>query len=357
MRPAVAATAGLLLPVGAYLAFRIFYYGDTVPNPAHVKVEGLPLAFQLSSAGYYLRNSLPLWLPGAMGSLCALALASGKSVRLDPAHASAGPLSNRAVPNGWFVAALTLPILTSTAVGGGDHMPGARFLVPVVVLLAFATAVAGPPAAGRRRTLALVALAAATVAQAGILLTMPVKYDRAAAEGEPIGRFLEKTLSPGSLVSTATAGSEAFFAPSLRFLDPLGLNDRHIARRRITEFVTRWQVMPGHAKGDGPYVLSRRPDVVILGRARGFLGTDPLDWFLTDFELLSSDEFRLLYRPYRFAVPLRPLDAARLGVAQDRTRPPALELTAYLRSESPAASALAREGEPLTPPWLAGPRP
>jgi hypothetical protein len=74
----------------------------------------------------------------------------------------------------------------------------------------------------------------------------------------------------------------------------LGLNDAHIARRQVEAVSSPWQRLPGHTKGDGRYVLERDPDIIIAGPAQGTTIDRP--WFLSDFELASSEEFRERYR-------------------------------------------------------------
>ncbi|MSP54028.1 MAG: hypothetical protein EXR69_00225 [Myxococcales bacterium] len=126
------------------------------------------------------------------------------------------------------------------------------------------------------------ALVVGGVLQAWFTFTLPVARDFAASLGDPIGRFLELNLQPGALVATASAGATAFRAPSINFLHSLGLNDKHIASRRVGAILTRGQHMPGHQKGGGAYVLRREPDLVILGPTEGYLGTDPTLWILTE---------------------------------------------------------------------------
>jgi hypothetical protein len=79
---------------------------------------------------------------------------------------------------------------------------------------------------------------------------------------------------------------------------------------------------------------------VILGAASGYLGLDDREWFLTDYELLQSDAFRVQYRPYSFR-----LDEG------DSQGLPNLHLTAYLRKGSSAADRLAAIGIRLRVPW------
>ena len=106
------------------------------------------------------------------------------------------------------------------------------------------------------------------------------------------------------LVAANIAGSIPYFS-DMNFIDMLGLNDYTIAQRNIsydygsffkaavdvkkiftvqgrseiihniTENYLPWQLIPGHGKGDGQYVLSRKPDYIIIGPAEG----DIKPWF------------------------------------------------------------------------------
>jgi hypothetical protein len=74
-------------------------------------------------------------------------------------------------------------------------------------------------------------------------------------------RWLEQNAPPNSLVASTPAGSIAYHM-SHRVIDMLGLNDIHIAH---TESGNIGFPRAGHMKGDGKYVLSRRPDYILLG--------------------------------------------------------------------------------------------
>ena len=112
--------------------------------------------------------------------------------------------------------------------------------------------------------------------------------------GAVIGKHIDAAWPKGALVALNVAGATPYFAPEHRFLDMLGLNDPVIARRNPVPRRTPWQDRPGHAKGDGAYVLARRPDFIILGGAFGVDAEDGL--FLGDVELAESPAFRDCYR-------------------------------------------------------------
>jgi arabinofuranosyltransferase len=305
------------LPVAAWESFSVAYYGDLLANPIYAKATGYPILQSLRDGFTYLAVTFPSWGWTVLASLVVLALARQLAVF-------------------WFLA-MAVPVFGGLVVGGGDHMVGARLVVPAAVLLLFAAGLLGRAKPGRFMPLVF---AVAAVLQGRLALSAERQPDQAAVMGGMVGRFLEHELPAGSLVAISVAGSTAFFAPKLRFIDTLGLNDRHIAHRAVPVGVTSWQAMAGHRKGDGSYVLSRSPDVVILGAASGYLGLDEREWFLTDYELLKSDEFRLGYMPYSFRLNEGDFEGL-----------PNLHLTAYLRRGSAAADAMSTTGIRLRGPW------
>jgi hypothetical protein len=92
------------------------------------------------------------------------------------------------------------------------------------------------------------------------------REDAAAQFGRPVGEWLRAQLPPDALVATNAAGALPYFS-DLPTLDMLGLTDRHIARSRPDR--RQWV---GHERGDGAYVLSRRPRHH-LRRSRGLART------------------------------------------------------------------------------------
>jgi hypothetical protein len=318
-----------VVPVIAYHLFRLGYYGDFVANSARAKVEGIPLSFRLTSAWMYVRLHDRAWLP-------AFAVCAGVIAVATDRRAAA-------------LIAMTLPLWLGLVVGGGDHMPEGRMLVPIMVLAAVAAGIGGKALHRWAKPWAAAAAFIVAALQWHTTRDRDCSLDAAAAVGAQVGRYLESALEPGTLVATATAGSTPYYAPSLQFIDTLGLNDRHIARR-APPFLARMQAYAGHAKGDGAYVLSRAPDVILLGPAEGYLGEDDQQWFLTDTELLRSPEFRALYAPYLFHAPVRPEDATHWRMRMLLDGRGMLQIIAWLRVESPRAEAIAVHGVPLIAP-------
>ena len=113
------------------------------------------------------------------------------------------------------------------------------------------------------------------------------KRDAAARHGILAGLYIREHWPSQSLVALNTGGSTAFFS-KLRCIDMLGLNDKHIARQNAAPDPSLpWTRVPGHRKGDGSYVLSRKPDYIIIGGSEGY--TRP--WFISDKQIMEKSEF------------------------------------------------------------------
>jgi arabinofuranosyltransferase len=263
--------------VAPHAAWRWAYYGDWVPNTFHAKLTGLGTPLLLPGLDYAARWALtPPFVPLAAAAAGALALRH-----------------RRRRPHVLFVLASVAAFLAYVVAAGGDHMPAFRLVAPLVPLagLLLGWGVGASPAITRRPALAAAALLAPLALQA--VRPFPVREDPAAFVGTIVGRHLAAAWPEGSLVALHTAGSTPYAAPRHRFLDMLGLNDRHIARRRIDRARLPWQHRPGHGKGDGAYVLAREPDYVILGPAEGTTASQPL--FLSDLELAEDPRFDAMY--------------------------------------------------------------
>jgi hypothetical protein len=182
---------------------------------------------------------------------------------------------------------------------GGDHMPASRFMVPavpVIALVVYEGLVLTRVAETRVRVQALGALLLlACVAQWPFGMLNPVHADPAVFLGLRVGEYARSHFPAGSVVGINAAGAVPYVAKDLRFIDMLGLNDRHIAHRDTPHSDLPKAQIPGHRKGDGAYVLSRRPDFIILGPPEGT--TVEVPWWVTDYEIRERRPmFEQLYR-------------------------------------------------------------
>ena len=177
---------------------------------------------------------------------------------------------------------------------GGDHMPGARFVVPllpfsilaIIVLCRNILSAKNAGAAG---------LGAVSITVVFAVLQPSKNMDNAAYFGTMAAERINESWPKNSLIALNTAGSTPFLADDMRYIDMLGLNDATIAHRQNVPILAAapYQQLPGHAKGDGAYVMSRKPDFIIAGSALGTRLSSP--WFLSDVEITQIPEFKDCY--------------------------------------------------------------
>jgi len=97
------------------------------------------------------------------------------------------------------------------------------------------------------------------------------------------------------LIAVNPAGCLPYYS-SLPAIDMLGLNDSYIAHHLPSDM---GHGFIGHELGDGDYVLSRKPDIIVfceLGNVIGFV----VPCFRGERKIVVSDEFRKLYRLVRY---------------------------------------------------------
>ncbi|MCF6445178.1 hypothetical protein [Nereida sp. MMG025] len=259
-----------------HVIIRLQVYGELLPLTFYAKV-GVNTAERLSSGITYLGMCLVV-LPALW--LLAIGLLNRSGV---------GDQNARRI----FKACLTVAALVLVYVlwSGGDHMPNARFLVPLTPLLVMSTAAVLAQLAPNMRVGFAAALLIIGVVVSAI---RPAEYvDPAAALGAIMGDHLNTTEPAPKLIAVATAGATPYFATHHTYIDTLGLNDPHIAKSDAVGAMSEAMAIPGHAKGDAAYVLSREPDIIIFGTATGLPSELPI--FRMDYQLNELPEFEACY--------------------------------------------------------------
>ncbi len=176
---------------------------------------------------------------------------------------------------------------------GGDYMHSFRHLLPLIPLSIILLFMMIAPFTKKVSLLKLVAIYACVLT----LIMMQFFWSCTSARlmnpedyvAARVGKYINDNFPPGSLIALNTAGATPYYAPNHMFIDMLGLNDVHIAKRDIKKIKIDRQTIPGHFKGDGSYVLSREPNYIIVGPARGTFIEKP--WFLSDFEMSQDPRF------------------------------------------------------------------
>ena len=127
-RPAVIVALAASATLTVVTLWRFWYFGRLVPQSVGAKAGGVDLD-TLRDGLSYLAQSIS-WLPTLLGLAILLVLGLGGTLR------ARRPEPNRALATLVFMSAFITAQLSFAVATGGDWMEGARFLVPVLPLLA-----------------------------------------------------------------------------------------------------------------------------------------------------------------------------------------------------------------------------
>jgi len=291
MRDAALAVPGLAL-LGGQVAFRLVSYGALQPNTFHAKVGWslVDLSMGLGYLAEYLSVYGPLLVVAFLGLLHVVT--RQRTVLL----------------LGTILAVYTTAIVWE----GGDSFPLLRFFAPlmpfVCLLAAHGLHSLMAEGAALRRAVAVAALCLVSVLPS----FHGAQHDRVAHDTRDvkvwteIGRYLNITLGPEDSVALNPVGAVGYYCDRT-VIDMLGINDAVIARSAPVPGPA------GHRRADGPYVLSRRPTLILIGWNHPLADGEqrPLiePIYASDQQLLALPELRRDYQPvivetgtHRFAV-------------------------------------------------------
>jgi len=288
-RPAEGLRLSLLAVVPALfwlgqLLFRLGYYGEPVPNTALVKLA--PSAHHFVGGAKYVARGLVALAP--------LSLVAGVLLL--------GSLAARRTrPKALLLLSLAGVWVAYLVFIGGDVFPAYRHVVPLVVLMAFALVLGAN--ALLRHFEGRIRLSPFILAGAAGMLLIPFVYlqfadrenvrartERWEWEGKVLATVLRGAFSEEQpLMAVAAAGCLPYWT-GFPCVDMLGLNDYYLPRHPPEDFGTG---LIGHELGDGRYVLSREPDLVVFG-----VGAEE-PWCRSGREMLTTAEFRELYAPVK----------------------------------------------------------
>lgn len=302
VRPRALIARARLLPIPILFfvgqeVFRHAYYSAWVPNTAYVKV-----AFTL----HRLYTGLRYDVYGVRSEFVFLAMALIGCVALWIAGKRKQVIFLGTVSVGWLLYILVI---------GGDVFPADRHFVPAMALMAFLIAGCGLLTLGAPFRFSRVRVAVFMLLTLLVLtsdLFSPLEsWER---EGKEIGVFLHTAFgAQRPLLVSDAAGAVPYFA-HMNVIDPLGLNDYHIARHPMAD---RGKGFVGHELGDGRYVLDHKPDLLLLSNYQ----SEAL--FPADAQLLADPRFATYYQlihidagppnPIRAGIYIRRIDG-RLGI-------------------------------------------
>jgi hypothetical protein len=263
-----------LLPI---LVAKWAYYGYWLPNTWYVK-GGAGLANAGQGLVYVLFNSRRyLSVLVVLAALAILLKYRGRSL---PAR--------EILPSGLIV----LVWLAYIIVQGGDNMVGGRFLLPILPLVYCILIKVAQQTKLEQPAIVVTSLLLGVFLIFGYVTSSGIKvqadsWREVFETRKKAGLYLRENYPPDTLVALNQAGIIPFYS-QLPTVDMLGLNDVTIAHRGKRDY-TLWYA---HQAGDGEYVLSREPDIIIFG-GRG-LNAQP-GKFISDREIWASEQFQTEY--------------------------------------------------------------
>ena len=243
-------SGGFLLILVPYGAWKIYYYGDLLPNTfyLHTGDRGVRIAKGSAYLFRFLENRFYLPLLGA------LALLAGYSFR-------------RAV--------LLLSVLGFcfyTVWIGGDFFPGSRFyyvILPLIYLL-MQDAAAWIAQSGGLKT--AVSSAAACLLAGALIFTgsygprgeyqdFVLTWARDDLQRIQLAKDFSRVAKEGDSILSGPVGQIAYYS-GMKVLDYWGVTDPHIARSTAA---TISENVPGHERTDLEYLLNQKPVYIIFG--------------------------------------------------------------------------------------------
>jgi hypothetical protein len=268
-----------LAPLAAWTVFRAIYFRHGLPITYYAK--RLPLSDDLGYGLAYLRDATLGAGVGACACVVLLGLWKG------------GASLDRA----WKAAAIGFLLHTAYVVlVGGDYMPFHRFFVPAlpIGLLLATHALYGwirvRPRACTATAIGAIALMQWTQMRRSELAELYAQLD---ARWIEIGKTLRNTAAASTSIALEPVGAIGYFS-RLPIVDMLGMTNDAL-----------WKVDPdvtipdkGHHRHDVDWVLSQKPDVILVGRGLLMAGTNTVPLFVADRGFFTRDEFRSDYSPF-----------------------------------------------------------
>lgn len=313
--------AGLALVLVPQVLWRHSYYGEWLPNTYYAKV-GVETWAQfsrgLTAAAFFFASS--------RGALVILAVATTVAAPRNRERTFLAILMATWLAwivslglqdwNYYYSVPIDLLALVVLASSLGDLLE-ARGTRSNVLLLAIALIAAGNTwlyvrGDGPRLALVLVAIAVLVVLarrpERGAAAIAAMSVVASAWWQEPhqrydvmwnnvaIGKELHEIAKPGDTLAIGAAGAIPYYSELVTY-DTLGLNDKHIARVPVKDPA---HLGFGHERGDGAYILSKKPTYLVPTPLRSDVPGDAPWWRWVDqsfTEMFAMDEFK---RDYHF---------------------------------------------------------
>ncbi|MCU0414208.1 MAG: glycosyltransferase family 39 protein [Ignavibacteriaceae bacterium] len=310
-------SAAFILIFGIYFIWRWNFFGFFLPNTFYAKTGG---GLQQMMGGFlYMIKALRSFYGFAWIPLIIVIFFFKKNMFLE---------------SGIFLFSIGLVSIVTTILIGGDHFHLGRFVLPVLPLIF----IIFPPALDRFlsiKALKLKAYHKVTALLVVLFLLLVIKpvyqesykgflnlmegkketlvvYDKEAETNiiewqngfNIMGKTLKRIASKDEYIAVVPIGAIGYLS-KINVIDMVGLVDPVIAHEQFSPHAVRkWT--PGHTKGDGKYILSRKPKYIQL---TDYLTRKPLEkphnrstQFVSVKELWESEEFHQDYEFYPIEV-------------------------------------------------------
>ncbi len=270
------------LAVAGQLGFRLFFYGDYVPNTARIKMRP-SLHYSIGGVKYLIRGLFVLFPFSLLSFWGTIKAFRKKHIRT-------------LLPASMAIAWMMYLILI-----GGDIFPAYRHFVPLVILFSWICIEEFPKVRVTRLTVSVLSVT--------LILFVLLQYfdsrNRAARlelwewDGQVIALTLKDAFTEQKPVLAVTAAGSLPYWSELPSIDMLGLNDRYLAMNQGSSAETGFV---GHNVCDPDYILERRPDIVsfnVAGQPSGLAIAESL-YTSSEFQNSYSEIFVKGEFPYSY---------------------------------------------------------
>ena len=233
----IGAAAVFSIPFIAYTAWRMTYFGGfLVPNTYYARGGAGPFIGML----YIMLESWRAWGPVLVifVPVAIYALFKGNA-------------------DVWLILVWAIVAKVFVIIAGGDWMPNARFLVPIIPALFILCAFFCANISRRWLRIGIISLLFAVQIGGLFIYETRPSFDKLWSQHQdefymPVARKLDQLGARGQLVALSDIGYVTYYS-GIRVIDTLGLVDRHLARMRGGP---EWST-------DLDYVIGRRPVYVV----------------------------------------------------------------------------------------------